>query len=399
MKMLGIVSEYNPFHKGHLYMLEAASKLAGGDCGIICVMGGNFMQRGEPAVFLKHARAEAAVRCGADLVFELPLPWAISSAEGFARGAVGLLGSLGAVSHIGFGSECGDLEALGVVAEALLDPSIDGAIRIEQSSGLSYPAARQRALEQKIGAMARILEKPNNTLAVEYIKAVYNQRLSIKPVTVRRAGAGHDMTGGGEIRSASELRAALAAGDCIDGHIPKQAADVYSREIRQGRGPVRVENLEVAILSRLRALDESDFNALPDATEGLGSRLCRAATLETLDAILAEAKTKRYTMSRLRRMIMCAALGVKAGMAEETPPYARLLACSEKGRGLLNEIEVKSAVPVITKPAAAKEMSNEIRKLASLEAAATDLYILGFKTHEERRGGRDWRTSPVIVRE
>jgi predicted nucleotidyltransferase len=399
MRILGIVSEYNPFHRGHSYHMEASRKLLGGDCGVVCVMGGNFMQRGEAAVFSKHARAEAAVRCGADVVFELPLPWAVASAERFAHGAVGLLNALGAVTHISFGSECGEIAPLNALATALIDPSLDRKIKLELEKGLPYAAARQNALEQDVGELARLLEKPNNILAVEYLKALYELRSPIEPLTVRRSGAGHDERSSGALRSAAELRSMLAAGENISAQVPPAAAAVYLREIEQGRGPVGENELETAVLSRLRMLKEADYEALPDATEGLGSRLYRAAVTEpTLDAVMSAAKTKRYAMARLRRMSMCAALGVKAGMADGVPPYARLLAASERGRDILREIGEKTRIPTITKPAAVREMNRDIRALFDLECSATDLYALGFTAREERRGGREWRTSPLLVK-
>jgi predicted nucleotidyltransferase len=398
MRVVGIISEYNPFHKGHEYHISESRKRAGADSAVVCVMGGNFMQRGEPAVFSKQTRAEAAALCGADLVFELPLPWALSSAEGFARGGVGLLGALGVVTDLSFGSEAGEVGPLNALAAALLDPAMDWKIKSELEKGLPYAEARQNALEQDVGEMARLLEKPNNILAVEYLKAMFDLRIEFEPMTVKREGAGHDKVGSGEIRSASEIRQMLCEGADISRFVPEGAAELYYRDMKQGRGPVGPENLETAILSRLRMLGADDYNALPDATEGLGNKLFKAASVEpTVDAILGAAKSKRYALSRLRRMAMCAATGMKAGMAEGTPPYARLLAATEKGKGLLREITDKAMIPVITKPASVGGMSREIQDLFNLESEATDLYVLGFEAREERRGGRDYRISPAIV--
>lgn len=398
MKVVGIVSEYNPFHKGHEYHITESKKRAGDDSAVVCVMGGNFMQRGEPAIFSKQTRAEAAALCGADLVFELPLPWALSSAEGFARGGVGILGSLGVVTDISFGSEVGEIEPLNALAAALLEPSIDKKILSELEKGIPYAAARQNAMEQDIGEMALLLEKPNNILAVEYLKAMFDLRIELTPMTVKREGAGHDESGIGELRSASELRAMLCKGEDITEYVPEAVRDLYLRDMHQGRGPVGYETLETAILSRLRMLGSDDYNGLPDATEGLGNRLYKAAITEpTMDAILGAAKTKRYALSRLRRMAICAATGVRAGMAEGTPPYARLLAATDKGKLLLREITDKSMIPVIVKPASVNELSMDILNLFELEASATDLYVLGYEAREERRGGRDWRTSPSFV--
>ena len=165
--VIGIAAEYNPFHKGHMYQMMRSREMLG-DAALVCVMSGSFVQRGAPAAFGKHARAEAAVRCGADLVLELPLPWALSSAEGFARGCVGLLGALGVVTHMSFGAECGDIAPLREIAQTLLRPELDVRIGEELRAGISYAAARQRALEAFLGAeTAALIAAPNNILAVE----------------------------------------------------------------------------------------------------------------------------------------------------------------------------------------------------------------------------------------
>lgn len=399
--IIGVAAEYNPFHSGHQYHLEQSREMTGGGA-VICVQSGDFVQRGEPAVFCKHARAEAAVRSGADLVLELPLPWALSSAEGFARGCVGLLGALGVVTHLSFGSETGEVELLNALATALLDPAVDAMIREELDTGMPYAAARQRALQRAIGDMARAVETPNNILAVEYLKAMYDLHIHMEPIAVRRVGAGHDRTASPEegYRSASELRTLLGAGQDVSGYLPATATAVFRRELERGRGPVTAETLETAVLSRLRMLPEAAYNALPDAAEGLGNRLCRAARTEaTLDAVLAAASTKRYALSRLRRMLYGAALGLRAGMADGVPPYARVLAANETGLELLRQIGERTRIPVVTKPAYIRELDSEAQALFRLNAEATDLYVLGYTAREERRAGADWRESPRIVQE
>lgn len=400
MRIIGIIAEYNPFHLGHLYHIKQSRAIAGEDAAIVCVMSGNFAQRGEPAVFGKFARAEAALRCGADLVFELPLPWALSSAEGFARGAVGLLGSLGAVDTLSFGSEEGSVAPLESVAEALLDPTLGARIKAELAATTgTYAAARQTVLRETLGDRAAILETPNNILAVEYLKAIYEQRLSITPITVPRSGAGHDSISAGDgFRSASEIRALLRSDRDAYAFMPRAAAEIFRSEEHLGRGPVSVSDLETALLSRLRMLPEEAFDALPDEGEGLGKRLCRACQSEpTLDAVYAAAKTKRFTLSRIRRMTMCACLGIRSGMARETPPYARLLGASAAGREVLRIAGEKASIPIIIKPASIKTLSPDSRRLFELECAADDLYVLGFRSREERRGGSTWRKSPVIL--
>ena len=394
MKILGIVAEYNPFHYGHKLHIEESKKTISRDTAVVCVMSGDFVQRGEAAVFSKYARAEAAVSCGADLVIELPLPWSLSSAEGFSRGSVGLLGALNCVDYLSFGSECGDMGILNSLATALSNPFLDLEIREELKSGVSYAAARQLALSKSIGSIADYLETPNNILAVEYLKAIYEQRLRIEPMTIKRIGAGHDEEGG----SASDIRGMLFQGKPIKNYVPKEAGDIFRRECEQGRGPVFMEDLESAILSRFRMMDERIFSEIPDDSEGLGNRLIAAFHEETtLDGVLSAAKSKRYALSRLRRMCMCAALGVKRGQADGKPPYARILAANETGRLALNKISEKSTIPLITKPATVKELSEECRNLFALESAAHNLYVLGYAAREERRGNADWRTSPKMI--
>ncbi len=399
MNISGIISEYNPFHMGHKHHIDQSRAMLGEDCGIICVMSGNFVQRGENAAFSKNARAECAVLGGADLVLELPVAWALSSAEGFARGAVGILGATGIVSHLSFGSESGDVKPLDETAKVLLRPEMDAIIRDALSTGVSYAAARQAAAERLAGRELPELKSPNNILGIEYIKAIYEQRLAIEPITVKRIGAGHDKPGGGELPSASELRRRLGKGESVLGNMPAACAEVLGREMHHGRGPVMAAALDTAIISRLRMLTRSAYEALPDAGEGLGIRLCKAAKTEvSVDAVIAAAATKRYALSRLRRMTMCAALGIKAGDSEGIPPYIRVLAANTRGCAILKKMRERATLPIITKAAEINSLSAEARACFTLESAATDLFSLGFSAWEERRGDRDFRISPKIIK-
>lgn len=399
MAIIGIVAEYNPFHTGHEYHIARSRELLGADSTVICVMSGDFVQRGEPALYSKFARAEAACRCGADLVIELPLPWALSSAEGFARGSVGLLGALGA-THLSFGSECGEVERLERIAECLIDPAVNAEIsrELNENANISYASARQAVLARRLGDEAKLIEQPNNILAVEYLKAIYEQRLDITPMTVQRIGSGHDMAGDAGPKSASELRRMILSGGKVDNYIPKNALAVYSREESLGRQAMSRDFHETAILSRLRMFGENYYKSLPDSGGGLGSRLYKAAHEEaTLDGVLAAVKTKRYTLSRIRRMCLCAALGVKKDDADGIPPYARVLAANSRGCEYLRVLSKNPAIPVITKPAAARTLSAEREHVFELGAAANELYVLAYRAGQERRGGQDWRTSPKIV--
>ena len=377
-KVAGVVAEYNPFHRGHAHQIAETRRALGEDCAVVCVMSGDFVQRGDAAVFDKFQRAEMAVRCGADLVLELPLRWSLSSAEGFARGGVHLLASTGVVTHLSFGSETGELAPLQHAADGLRDPALGELLREELKRGLSFPAARQNALERLIGEDAAVLTNPNDLLAVEYLRAIHDLDAALTPAAVRRVGAGHDAAGESDYPSASRLRERLRAGEDVSAwtpHLPDAE-------------PVFLDDLEIALLSRLRALPPEAFAALPDCAEGLENVLYKAVhSAATLDDILAAAKSKRYPMSRLRRMLLCAALGVRR--SDGLPPYLRVLAANERGRALLHTMRETASLPIITKPAAARENAD-----FRLTADAHDLYVLA---RSDKTPGQDWRHSPVML--
>ncbi len=398
-KVCGIVAEYNPFHNGHRYHLDATRAQLGEDCAMVCVMSGNFVQRGAPAVLEKHARAEAALRCGADLVIELPLPWALSSAEGFARGAVSLLRAAGVVNYLSFGSESGTLAPLRESAAVLLLPELDELVREELRRGDSYAAARQRAAERLAGSALPVLNRPNDMLGVEYLKAIAVLKAPIQPLTVLRRGAGHDEAGRGGFSSASDLRQRMETGTALAEAVPPEALEVYVRESEQGRGPADRNMLETALLSRLRNASAAVFAALPDAGEGLENRLRRAArTAPTLAALLEEAAAKRYTLSRLRRMLWGAALGLRReDVLGRLPPYLRVLGANAAGRGLLAEMRKTAQAPILTRPAAVHGLDSNARRVFALEAAATDLWSLGAPDCASRRGDAEWKRGPVML--
>ena len=398
MNVIGIVAEYNPFHKGHAYHIRQSKAALGSDAPVLCVMSGDFVQRGEPAVFNKHVRAQMAVAGGADLILELPLPWCLMSAEGFARGAVELLDGLGVVTHLSFGSETGEIAPLSALAHAAMENDVIQAVREQQQNGMAYASARQKVLTDKLGEIAACLQTPNNILAVEYLKALYRINSGIKPITIPRVGAAHD-GGGGELPSAMEVRNLLRQNRSIDAFVPEGTRMAALEEWKRGRGPVFSSDLETAIVSRLRFIPRSNFDYLPDATEGLGGRFYQAVRSEAgLDEILAAVKTKRYPFSRLRRMALCAALGIYKGtVTGNVPPYARVLAANARGRELLRQLDGKTRVPLLTKPAAVRELDENANRIFRLTADARDLYVLAYETREEQRSGSDWRSGPRML--
>ena len=402
MKIVGILTEFNLFHNGHAYFLARLRRILGEDVGIVCVMSGNFVQRGEPALLQKHVRAEAALRGGADLVLELPVARALASAEGFARGAVFLMQRMGCVTHLAFGSECGDAAALRTVAECLDSEACRAALRRFLDEGVPFAACRQAAVRALLGPeAAALLDGANNNLGVEYLRAARYLNWDCGVLTVARRGAGHDSPAGDEgYLSASAVRALLKAGDwdAVAAAVPPAALPLYQREVQAGRGPVTLQWAERSILARLRTMQTADFAALPDCAEGLEHRLYRAARdAATVEGWLEAAKTKRYARSRLRRMAMCAWLGIDRSAAQAAPAYLRLLGCGRRGRAILAGARSSAQLPILVKPADVRGLSDQARAQFALEAAATERYVLSYPALEAALPGREWKTGPVVL--
>ena len=258
MAALGMICEWNPFHLGHAWLLRELKRCY--SLPVVCVMSGNFVQRGEPAVAEKRARAEMALRCGADVVFELPTVWAMASAERFARGGVALLRRTGVVTQVAFGSECGDAAALMRVAACLDGEDFRAALQRRLAGGDTFAVCRERAAAELLGETdAALLREPNNILGIEYCRALRGS--GIGAVTLPRTGARHDGAASGGIASASEIRRLLHEGqpERAMAFLPPAAAEVLRREMAQGRAPVTLENCERAVLAKLRTLREEDF--------------------------------------------------------------------------------------------------------------------------------------------
>ncbi|MGM9522318.1 MAG: nucleotidyltransferase family protein [Oscillospiraceae bacterium] len=398
MRIAGIICEYNPFHTGHALHIERTRALLGEDTAIVCVMSGNFVQRGEPAILRKHARAEMAVRCGADLVLELPVPWATASAERFALGGVSILNGTGIVRHIAFGSECGDVQKLMAAASALVSDEAHAIVRKTLETGVSYAAARQTAADRLLGEDACILRQPNNILGIEYLKAISRLNAEIEPVTIGRIATEHDGAAADGLAPASKLREFINSGERISQFLPSGAMEILEREIKNGLAPVTLSPFEQAILYRLRTMSEEEYSRLPDGGEGLWMRLMRYGRTEpTYRRVLECTKTKRYALSRIRRMVLSALLGITADISEQLPPYIRVLAFNGRGQKLLHEMKSTARLPIITKPAAAKDLPEKARKIFEIEAGAGDIYALMYPEVLCRAGGQEWTTGPVIV--
>ena len=378
MRIIGLTAEYNPFHRGHAWQLLRLREQFGPDAAVVTVLSGCFVQRGEPALFDTAARAEAAVRCGADLVLELPLPWALSSAQGFARGAVEVLDGLGCVEVMAFGSETRSLEVLLEVRRRLTDPALKPLLQEELRSGLGFAAARQRAAERLAGESLPPLRQRNDILALSYLEALEERRSAIRPCPLPRCP---------DYPPASALR---EREDFMD-FLPEAAAEVFRRETAAGRGPVRPGDLELPVLAALRTLPQEMWRRLPDGGEGLENRLRRAA-LEagTWEELIRLGVTKRYPAARIRRMALSAFLGITRDLGAGAPAYIRVLALNRRGAEILNKASPR--LPVYTKAAAGRG-----DPVWELEQRARGLYALAFREPGERRGDRGWKQTPFVM--
>ncbi len=388
MKITGIVCEYNPIHNGHLYHIEQTRK--NGATHIIAVMSGNFVQRGETAVMDKFTRSALALKGGADLVIEIPAVYCLSSAEFYARGAVSIMNSLGCVDEISFGSECGDIDMLRTAAEAVR--SVDRELVTKKmKGGMTYPAALCDVLHEKYSDISAVAASPNNILAIEYLNALKLLESGIRPFTVCRYGAGHDSEyAEGSFASASYIRKNV---DEADRFIPEYVMSEYRRCLIDGKLS-DMSRLERVILYRLRMADLKELQTVPDVGQGLEYRLMQSASEKTLDGLLERLKTKRYTMARLKRILLNLTIGITKDDLKILPPYARVLAFNERGREILSLCK-ESRIPVSTSLSRLSASGYEAERFAFLEGRASDVYGLSLEDAGSKED--DFRASVRIT--
>lgn len=369
----GIVAEYNPFHNGHLYHINKARE-KGADF-IVCVMSGNYVQRGECACLSKWKRAEIAVKSGADVVLNLPTPWACASAETFSRGAVGLLMDFG-VDFISFGSESDDKNLLLECLSAVKDEKVGEILRSKTSDGMSYPKALSEAVEAVYGKeIADILISPNSTLGIEYLKALdsYGRKNDFLPIL--RKGASHDSKkADSEIASASLIRE-MNLGENAEKYLPDESVKVIKDEIEKGFAPCSLQNNERGILSSLREIPKEDYKLYISDETGLSDRIYGALkSARTLTELYDSVKVKNYTHSRIRREILMLYLRCPKELSQGKVPYMKILAVSEKGLSLLKKAKESSSVPIMTKHAEKEKLSDKGKAVYDFECSATDKF-------------------------
>ncbi len=380
MKVAGIVCEYNPFHNGHRYHIQQTKKVAD---ACICIMSGNFVQRGDAACVNKFARAEAAVLNGADLVLELPTVFACRSAETFARGAVSLLEQTGVVSLLSFGSESGNNEEILRAATFFSNESeaYQKKLGEELAKGFSFPVARANAVKNQ--TFSFLLDTPNDLLGIEYCKAIKQLGLSIAPhLVLRKATGHHEQQTKGDFCSAGYLR----------NHPEKLELFSPASNLLKEKGfPVNKALLHEILHAHLRRVSADELAITADCSEGLEHRLKAAAQCESLEEAIQHAKTKRYTQTRIQRVILNSYLGITKKTYQ--PEYLRVLCGNKKGAELLKTIKQKGSLPVITNLSKQKINSEALE----IDCKAGDFYAL-LQT-KNRRSGMDYTTSPRFFEE
>ena len=412
MSTVGLITEYNPFHNGHLYHLEASKKITGADT-VICVMSGSFVQRGEPAVIDKYTRTAMALANGMNLLVELPVFYSCSSAEYFSYGAIMTLEALG-VDSICFGSECGDIDILSYIADLLINEpaQLSELIKAKLSSGQSYPKARNESLCQYIRAndciydtsiIEEVLKSPNNILGIEYIKIIKKYNLSIKPYTIKRVGSDYNDT---EIMTALPSASAIRNGfldlEVIESnHALKNAVpeNVYSSLLScVGKSfPICIDDFSVMLNAKLKYLIYTDYTQLTkylDVNIDFANRILNVFTgFELFTELIEKLKNKQLTYTRVSRSLMhilleitdeCVIKYTQSG----TIPYIRLLGFDKLGQTYLNKVKKECEVPIITKTADYKGLLNE-------DIFATDIYNMAVFHKYGTKLASEYKQAPI----
>lgn len=385
MNVCGIICEYNPFHNGHKFHIEQTRKLFGAT-HIVAVMSGNFVQRGDLAIIDKYKRTEIALKNGVDLVIELPVQYSLASAEQFSQGAVYLLDKLGCINILSFGSECGDIELLKETAKAVKEYQQSDELKKAMDRGLTYPLALKKIIEEKYSEnLSDTLNYPNNTLAIEYINAIDKIGSSIEPVTLKRKTALHDseILENTNIVSASQIRRLLFEKKDVSSFTPySDFSNIAS-----------LSNIENAVLSKLRTMNRDEIADVPNVLMGLENRIYDAAREATsLEELFELIKNKRYTLSRIRRIVLSSFLGITKNDLKIPPSYVKILGMNNKGKEILST--VKCNLPINTSLAQLAKESREAKKQAELEASCDDQYALALTNR--RKCGLSYTSKPII---
>ena len=420
MKVNGIIAEYNPFHNGHSYQLKESLRLTEADYTIVA-MSGNFVQRGAPALLSKHARTEMALRAGADLVLELPTLYATSSAEYFAKGGVTLLDKLGVVTHLCFGSECGDIKLLQEIATILSNESEEYSATLKRflSQGFSYPNARNWALVQHYPHMnehQRVFSSPNNILGIEYCKALLSRESNITPFTIKRAGGEYHSRGWNQqLCSALAIRHALQEGCDISQvctHIPKEAAEILTNYMTDYTG-LTANDFSSLLYYKLLSEQEKGYEEYWDVSSDISDRIRkRLFECKDYDSFCDLLKTKEVTHTRISRCLLHILLNItkadmELGKSLDYVPYARVLGFRKDSAELLGVIKEHSSIPLISKLADAENILDEnAYRLLKKDILVSEIYQGLLREKLQSSGdadatlkllGKNEFTTPIVI--
>ncbi|WP_411170505.1 nucleotidyltransferase [Clostridium sp. MB05] len=382
MNITGIITEYNPFHNGHLYHLNSAIKETNAD-GIVCIMSGNFVQRGEPALIDKWKRAEMAILNGVDLVLELPTFYALSSAEFFAKGSISILDSIGVINNIFFGSECGNIDILTKIAKTLVSESkeLQDEIKENLKTGITYAKAREISLIKILNdkSMEEVLSSSNNILAIEYIKSLLKLNSAISPLTLKREGSNYnDKKLTDKYASATSIRESfknnLSLGD-LKNYLPSKSLDILS-SLKENSYPFVFEKDMYPYIKYKLLANCINFNNLFEIREGLENKFLKEIYYSnSYEDLILKIKTKRYTYTKISRLMAQIFLSLDEfsydDLIDKNNLYARVLGFNSTGRSILKEMKKKSSIPIITK--VPRNISNPLLKL---DIQATKAYSL-----------------------
>ena len=412
-RVLGIIAEYNPFHNGHMYHLQKAKEQSGAQY-CICVMSGNFVQRGNTSIVNKWKKAEMALLNGVDLVIELPTIYSVASAEGFSLGAIKLLNNLKIVDAISFGTETSDFAALNNISSIVNEEPMKykSILNSELKKGLSFPKARENALMLYLNDNKRydnILNTPNNILAIEYLKALKKIKSTIQPIPVKREKVYYnDNVIVDEFASATAIRKLLKDEEFseIRKVVPKSTYQILKKETELGNVVLDLSRYEKEIIYNLRRMTVSEIAELPDVNEGLEHSLKNAANYSNdITNLINIVKTKRYTVTRIQRILICALLGITkrdVGMAKKAEPYIRVLGFNEKGKELISRINKQNPkATVITSVKKFQDKNNNnknskiYKRLLDIDIFSTNVYTMACKS--ESLANLDYTKNMVIL--
>ena len=393
-KVLGIIAEYNPFHNGHLLHLEKSKKICDAQYSV-CVMSGNFVQRGNTSIVNKWIRAEMALKSGVDLVLELPTVYSISSAENFAEGAIKLLNSLKIVDTISFGSENSDINVLNRISSVLHEEPKQYLefLNSESKKGLSFPKARENAILLYLNdkKYLNILNQPNNTLAIEYLKALKKYKSHISPISVKREKVFYNSNCiVDEYASATAIRNMIINEQFNDIRkvVPASSYNLLMNEIEEGHLVIDISKFEKEILYAIRRLSADDIKNFPEVTEGLENAIKNASnSCNNLSELINMIKSKRYTHTRIQRILLYILLNITKKdmyLSRKNIPYARILGYSPQGKELISEIyKANPKITLITSVKNFLDSSNNktYKYMLNTDILATNIYTLAYSNN------------------